>query len=279
MKVLPFKIPKPQKEALVFQEDRGKLYSQLHQHEEIQISYIYNGSGSIILGDTISNYKKGDIIIIGENIPHAFRSDHSNLDESLMLTLFFTQSSFGKNFFKIADLHNLGQIFQDASYGIKIISHRKEITEIFEELKVKNKIERIASLLIILNLIIQAEKQSLSSFVYTKKYTDDDGKRMRAVIEYAMDHFYEPISLEEIAEKASMSKNAFCRYFKKRTNKTFFQFLIEIRIENACKLLYNNKELPISIIAERCGFHNIANFNRKFKDLKGLTPTEYKYQF
>ena len=149
----------------------------------------------------------------------------------------------------------------------------------YPKMRAKNKIERIALFLKILNLILQAEKEQLSTFVYRKKYTDAEGKRMNDVFQFAMDHFHEVISLEEISEKANMSKNAFCRYFKKRTNKTFFQFLIEIRIENACKLLYIKQELSIAQISELCGFQNIANFNRKFKELKNMTPSQYKSQF
>jgi AraC-like DNA-binding protein len=93
-----------------------------------------------------------------------------------------------------------------------------------------------------------------------------------------MEKFYEPITLEEIADKAHMNKNSFCRYFKKRTNKTFFQFLIEIRIDNACKLINSNPDLAISLISEQCGFRTIANFNRKFKEIKGATPTVYRGQ-
>lgn len=280
MKVLPFKIPKPEKEALVYQEDRETvLYDQLHQHEEIQISYIVEGSGSLVVGDTINDYKKNDILVIGENIPHVFRSDTDFTSHSVMFTLFFTRNSFGKDFFNLPDMLSSANFFQDSEYGMKIISGQEEIIKVFIGLRNQAKIERIASLLIILNLIIKAKKQPLSSFVYRKKYTDDEGKRMRAVIEHAMENFDEPISLETIAEKANMSKNAFCRYFKKRTNKTFFQFLIEIRIENACKLLYNNKELPISEISELCGFQNIANFNRKFKERKGTTPSQYRAQY
>lgn len=280
MKVLPFKIPKPEKEALVYQEDHERVfYDQLHQHEEIQISYIVEGAGSLIVGDTINNFAAGDVLVIGENIPHVFRSDTSTTPESSMYTLFFTRNSFGKDFFTLTDLNNTATFFKDAAYGVKVLSNKKKIYKLFNKLKNQTRIERIASLLKIINIIIHSEKQPLSSFVYRKKYTDDEGKRMRAVFEHAMEHFDEAISLETVAEKANMSKNAFCRYFKKRTNKTFFQFLIEIRIENSCKLLYNNKELPISSISELCGFQNIANFNRKFKELKGITPSQYRSQF
>lgn len=280
MKVLPFKIPKPELDALVYQEDHEMVfYNQLHQHEEIQITYIVQGSGSLILGDSINYYKSNDIIIIGENIPHVFRSETSVTSKSIMYTLFFTRDSFGKDFFNISDLLELSSFFKDSIYGMKLLSHQNRIIKQFQKLKNKNRIERISSLLKILNLIIQADQEQLSSFVYRKKYTDAEGKRMNDVFQYAMDHFNEHISLKEISEKANMSKNAFCRYFKKRTNKTFFQFLIEIRIENACKLLYKEKELSVALISELCGFQNIANFNRKFKELKKMTPTDYRSQF
>lgn len=277
MKVLPFKIPKPEKEALVYQEDYETVfYDQLHQHEEIQISFVVDGSGSLIVGDTISSYERNDILVIGENVPHVFKSDMKVSRKSFMLSLFFTKTSFGKDFFSIPDLKNLDKLFEESQYGIKVLSNKMIFHNLFRKLKFENKIQRISSLLRILDLLKTSERKALSSFVYQKKYSDDDGKRMRAVIEYAMENFDEPISLEVVAEKANMSKNAFCRYFKKRTNKTFFQFLIEIRIENACKLLYNNQEISISSISNLCGFQNITNFNRKFKELKGITPSHYK---
>ena len=280
MNVLPFKIPKPEKDALVYQEDHEIIfYGQLHQHEEIQISLIVAGSGSLIVGDSIRDYNINDILIIGENVPHVFRSDINNSSESVMYTLFFTKTSFGKDFFDLYDLSELEQFFNNSKYGIRILSKKRGIIKKFKKLKLLNRIERIATLLKILSIILQSKKEPLSSFVYKKRYTEFDGKRMNEVFQYAMIHFQESISLDEISEKANMSKNAFCRYFKKRTNKTFFQFLIEIRIEHACKLLYKNQELSISVISELCGFQNIANFNRKFKELKKMTPSNYRSQF
>ena len=99
---------------------------------------------------------------------------------------------------------------------------------------------------------------------------------MSAVFEYAIEYYHQNITLEEVAEKANMSKNAFCRYFKKRTNKTFFQFLIEIRIERAGKLLSKSQELSVLEVSELCGFNNISNFNRKFKEIKGMSPLVYR---
>ncbi|MBO0321506.1 helix-turn-helix domain-containing protein [Muricauda sp. CAU 1633] len=277
MKILPFKIPKPEQEALVYQEDSGLLfYDKLHQHEEIQISYIVSGEGSIVVGDTISDFKANDILVIGENVPHVFRSDSKASSKSVMYTLFFTKESFGKEFFSLSDMTRLHNFFEESGYGMKILSENQRLSLLFENLKNQSRIQRIATLLNILDVMISSEKQPLSTFVYRKKYTEDEGNRMNNVIDYALSNFHEPFSLEMVAEKASMSKNAFCRYFKKRTNKTFFQFLIEIRIEHACRLLFKDNDLPISEVSEQCGFLNIANFNRKFKELKGVTPTQYR---
>lgn len=279
LKVLPFKIPKPKNEALIYQEDRERIfYGQLHQHQEIQISLIVKGSGSFIVADTINEYKENDILVIGEYVPHVFKSDSNKSDESIMCSLFFKKDSFGKQFFEVTDMAETKQFFKGSEYGLKVLSKKRKIAKQFNKLPHQNKIERVATLLKIISLISNAKTAPLSSFVYKKRYTDDEGKRMNDVFEYAMEKFYEPITLEEIADKAHMNKNSFCRYFKKRTNKTFFQFLIEIRIENACKLINSNPDLSISLIAEQCGFGTIANFNRKFKEIKGVTPTNYRRQ-
>lgn len=280
MKVLPFKIPKPEDGALIYQiDDERVFYDQLHQHAEIQISYIEKGFGSLIVGDSINDYKEGDILVIGGYIPHAFKTDISNSTKSLMHSLFFDINSFGKDFFRISDLSNTKDFFKKSELGMQVVTNTEIIIDEFDKLKNQNKIEQIATLLIIISYITQSETLPLSSFVYRKSFSDDEGKRMNDVFKYAMDRYHESISLDDIANVANMSKNAFCRYFKKRTNKTFFEFLIEIRIEHACKLILNKPELAISMISNQCGFNNIANFNRKFKALKGCSPTQFKSQF
>nr|WP_305069557.1 AraC family transcriptional regulator [Flavobacterium covae] len=102
---------------------------------------------------------------------------------------------------------------------------------------------------------------------------------MQVVYEFVMNNFDKKISLEEIANIANMTKNAFCRYFKVRTNKTFFQFLIELRIEKASRILTSNHEISVVEIAELTGFNNISNFNRKFKEIKKTSPMNYRKRF
>ena len=277
MKVLPFKIPKPENYALIYQEDTGSLfYDKLHQHEEIQLSYIVAGEGTLIVGDTINDYKKGDILVLGSNLPHVFKSDINSSISSIMLTLFFTESSFGEGFFELHELNELTSFFKRTKHGFKITSHKKKISKLFFDLKNASRFERFMILLHLLKIGSTSNYKSLSSFIYHKKYTDIEGKRMSDVFGYTMSNYTNDISLDNVADVASMTKNAFCKYFKKRTNKTYFSFLNELRIEHACKLLTDESDYMISEISELSGFNNISNFNRQFKAVKQMSPRRYK---
>lgn len=277
MKVLPFKIPKPEDDALIFQEDRELIfYNKLHQHEEIQISLIVKGEGTLIVGDTINYYEQGDILVIGGHLPHVFKSDLNATSNSHMLSLFFTRTSFGTTFFELEELQEISLFFNRAKNGFRITSSKETILALFFELKEASKFDRFILLLKLLKLISSSNYKSLSSFIYEKKYSDIEGKRIGDVFEYTMTNYQKDISLDAISEIATMTKNAFCKYFKKRTNKTYFQFLNELRIEYACKLLLANNEFSIAEIAFKSGFNNISNFNRQFKSIKDIRPSEYK---
>jgi len=276
MKVLPFKIPKPDYDALVYQEDQGLVfYDKLHQHEEIQLSFIVEGEGSILVGDTINYYKQGDIFIIGSDLPHVFKSE-TMTSSSQMLSLFFTKTSFGEHFFELEELQDLNLFFKRTRHGFKLTTSKKVISKLFLELRKASKFDQFIILLKILKIASTSNYKSLSSFINDKKYNDNEGKRMRDVFEYTITNYDNDISLEDISEVANMTKNAFCKYFKKRTNKTYFQFLNELRIENACKLIQTEKDLSVSEIAYKSGFKNISNFNRQFKSLKNLSPTAFR---
>ena len=276
MKVLPFKIPKSKDVALIYQEDIGEiLYDKLHQHEEIQLCAIIEGEGSLVIGDSINEYKSGDILIIGSNLPHVFKSDTSNCKFSFMKTLFFTKTSFGESFFELGDFAEIRKLFKISESGGIVSSNQDKLLELFSSLKSATNLERFIIFLNIINTLLNSEIKPLSKFIYQKKYSDNEGKRMSNIMEFTMNNFNKEIDLETIAGISNMTPNAFCRYFKQRTNKTYFQFLIEVRIENACRLLKNHDAL-IAEVSEKSGFKNISNFNRKFKDNKGITPSKFR---
>lgn len=276
MKVLPFKIPKPENESLIVQEDRSAMfYDKLHQHQEIQISYIKKGEGSFIIGDHVGEFKEGDIFIIGENLPHVFNNDTS--DEKVhMISLFFTKTSFGEHFFKLREFKTITSLFQASVLGIKIDGPSLELSSLLETMRFQSKLNRFISFLQVLQIITREKLSTLSSDFHQKVYGEEEGKRMRDIFEFSLNNFDQNISLGQVSEIANMTPNAFCRYFKQRTNKTYVNFLLDIRIGHACKLLVKKTDLNIAEISDQSGFNNLTNFNRKFKSIKGITPSEYR---
>ncbi|CAL2095197.1 AraC family transcriptional regulator [Tenacibaculum sp. 190524A02b] len=279
MKVLPFKIPKAKNIGLIYQEDKGAFfYDKLHQHEEIQICYIVKGEGALVVGDSVNEYVSGDVLVIGGNQPHVFKSDITNIKNSFMISLFFTRESFGDVFFQLDDFKELGIFFDNAKTSFKVLNNKQKLMNYFKKISKGDDFDRFIIFMKILRVMINSDIERLSTFLYTKKYTDNEGKRMGNVMDYTLTNYDKKIDLEEVADVANMTPNAFCRYFKQRTNKTYFTFLNEIRVEKACKLL-QNREFLITEISEKSGFKNISNFNRKFKEIKGVTPSEYRLAY
>ena len=279
MIVLPFKIPKTKNLGLIYQEDRGSFfYDKLHQHEEIQLCYILKGEGTLIVGDSVNEYKKDDILVLAGNQPHVFKSDNLIIKESCMISLFFTKKSFGNQFFELDDFKEISIFFSMVKISFSVVSNQKKIKKLFVKIKKSRDIVKFTVFIKILTIIVKSETISLSSFLDEKRYSDNEGKRMRDVMDYALSNFTNKIELDDIAGVANMTSNAFCRYFKQRTNKTFFTFLNELRIETACKFL-KNSEYSIIEVSEKSGFKNISNFNRKFKELKGRTPSNYRLNY
>lgn len=277
MKVLPFQIPKPEKSALIYQVDQAyQFYQHLHQHEEIQISILLEGEGELIVGDTVNYFKPNDIFIIGSNIPHLFRNNPIEGKEAHMLTMFFTKESFGASFFDLPEMQSLQPLLRKMESGLRILEHLPEMKSLFLRLADQPHFERFMTFLEIMKMASISKSEPLSSFIYQKVYSDDEGERMSKVMNHAITHFREPITLKEISDLANMTPNAFCRYFKKRTRKTFFQFLLEIRLEAAARLLKNETDMSIIAVSEASGFNNLSNFNRKFKEYKKVTPSAFR---
>ncbi|MCW5515506.1 AraC family transcriptional regulator [Muriicola sp. Z0-33] len=275
MKVQPFKIPKPVHERLVVQTDYSEqFYDKLHQHEEIQISYIVAGTGKLVVADSVHPFKSGDLFVIGQKCPHVYRSA-ADVAEAHMISIFFTKTSFGEYFFDIPEMEQVQEFFMRSDAGFKLISNTEVACKLIRQIATTDKFSKFLIFLELLRLLSKSEQQVLTGFVYPKKLSVNEGSRMQTVFDFVMNNFQQEITLNTVAAMAFMTPGAFCRFFKLRTNKTFFQFVIELRIEHACLLLGDSSSLSISEIATLSGFSSISNFNRKFKDIKGVTPTAY----
>ena len=277
MRVLPFKIPKPLNQNLIVQVDQSQMfYNQLHQHAELQLSLILKGQGKLVVGDSIHQFTMGDFFVIGANCPHLFQSEQMDGNVK-MISLFFTRESFGSDFFDLADIEEIHSFFNIAKDGFQLMSNTKVVRDIMLKFPDSDKLTCFINLLNLLKILCEVDKKVLTNFVYSKKISSSEGQRMQVIFDFVINNFQNKIALETVAELAFMTPNAFCRFFKNRTNKTFFQFLIELRIEHACQLLVDTN-LSIAAISEQSGFNSISNFNRKFKSLKGLSPSQYMNQ-
>lgn len=278
MKVYPFKIPKKPKENIILQIDKAlRFYDKLHQHEEIQLSYVLAGKGKLVVGNSISTFKSGDFIAIGSNVPHLFLSPLDS-GESHMVSIFFTKNSFGDTFFENQEMQYILPIWQHLPFGFKVGEKTSVIKNLFSELKNENKFQLFIKLLELLEHLTQVPKTPMIESPYTFKINGYQGERLQVIFDYVMQNFKTEIQLKHIAEKIHMSKNAFCRFFKQRTNKTFFQFLAEIRIQHACELLREQPEASILDISSQCGYNTLSNFNRQFKVIKQMNPSDYRNQ-
>ncbi len=279
MKVVPFKIQRNFGELMMIQRDQLKhIYDTLHQHPELQITYIRESSGTAVIGGHIGEFHAGDIFVIGSNIPHVFRNEdvyyYEETDVKAEVIYLFLDDKLPGN--ELLDFRELHDFFYAARQGIKFRGRlREKIGVKMEALLNKGPMERMIMVLDILREIIQSDDiVFLNNEIIRQRIDENDGKRLNDVIQYTFKNYPNKITLEEVAEVANMVPSAFCRFFKQRTRKTYFDFLNEIRVRHACKLLLT-KDRTIVDICYQSGFNNLSYFNRKFKDITGYSPLNY----
>lgn len=281
MKALPFKIPKTEKDSFHIQIDEERyFYDTLHQHPEIQVTFIENSSGNLIYGDYLGAFGPGDVFVIGPNVPHVFRNDNSFYEEEATknakaYTLFFDEATFGKQFFELPESGKLSQFIGMAERGMKLKSEdAKSLIPLIKQLYQISGLDRMILLLQILNYLSQCDFEFLTNQLNVKSLSDDQGKRLDDIFRFTLQEYHRAIKLEEVASIANLSPSAFCRYFKQHTRKTYIDFLNEFRISQACKLLVD-RDKSVTEICYEVGFNNLSNFNRKFKAVMTVTPRNY----
>ena len=277
MKVYPFKIPKLPNENILLQVDVSeRFYDRLHQHEEVQLSYVHQGSGTLIVGNGVTTFKSGDFVAIDSNVPHVFLSQE-NSEPSRMSSLFFSKNAFGENFFDNQEMLVLESLWTELSFGLKLSHDNGLLKNLFSELNNDNKFGLFINLLLLLEHLKNSKKtRIMNADRVMTKISLDHGERLQKVFDFVMRHYSTDVQLEQVAEIVPMTKNAFCRFFKQRTNKTFFQFLTEIRMQHARHLLIERQELPIATVAILSGYPTISNFNRQFKESNKVTPKVFR---
>ncbi len=247
-----------------------------HFHPEVELVYVKGGSGSRHVGNHLSLYQDGDLILVGSMLPHSGFTDRLTGNESETI-IHFNMEFLGSQFFDIIEMADIRNLLQRAKVGISFYGDAKNsIGARIEKLATLFNYGKLIELLCILqDLAWTDEYMLLNADGYVFDATDVNQERINTIYDFVKKEFKRQIPLSEIASLSNMTVPAFCRYFKKISNKTFTQFVNEFRIVYACKLLV---EQPISItdICYEAGFNNFSHFNRQFKEATGQSPSAYR---
>lgn len=279
-------VPKPEQTSFLFRDMVVPyFYNPYHFHPEYELTYIIEGRGTRYIGDHIDHFSQGDLVLVGSNLPHMWKNDKIYYDpeaghRSRAIVIQFDENFAGPALWQLPEMESISALFADARQGLKIKGKTKQVLigQMLQMLHRSNA-QRIADLILILCTLAESgHYELLSSLQFASSYAGSDGDRLNKVYAHVVNHFTQKITLEEVAQIAHMSPTAFCRYFKSRAHKTFSGFLVETRINYACKLLVND-ELSITQVAFEAGFSTGSYFNRQFCRLKGMSPLQYRKEF
>lgn len=253
-----------------------------HFHPHYQLFTVIRGTGTRFIGDDIRHFEEGDTVFLGPNMPHLWRSDRNYFEKESQLqtegiVVYFKEDFLGNDFFEKPEMFDIKSFLKNSERGLDITGKLgTEMVIDLNELLGLTGFEGISKLLNILHkLSVTNDYQYISSSNYTNTHKISETERMRIVHEYVLKHFKENINLSTVASLSNMTEAAFCRYFKSRTNKTFSDFVKEIRIGNACKILQDENK-SISQTCYESGYNTVSNFNNQFKSLKGVSPLQYQ---
>jgi AraC-like DNA-binding protein len=256
-----------------------------HYHTEVELIHFKEGEGTQFIGDSIKQFKAGDVVLVGSNLPHYWRFDDSYFEEEAkekadVRVAHFCENFWGSQFLQLPENVHIKGLLDKAKRGLQITGKtRQKVAELLEALLQTDNNYRIILLMEALNLIAECKQlETLSSIGFKYDLVENEKDRINAIYEYSIKNFKRTIQLEEIANVANISPNSFCRYFKSRTRKTYSQFLIEIRVGHACKLLIENN-LSIKQLCYESGFNNFTSFHKYFKLITSKSPLTYQKEF
>ena len=263
-----------------FYDYRGFTYP-WHFHSEYELMFVEQGYGKCLVGDSIIDYRAGDLIFFGSGLPHCMQNcPEAEENEAyhvcgvnIQLEKDFMQYSFS-HYTQFASIRSL---LEKAHRGIRFpLAGRSEIADCLKRIPVAHGVEQMIEILRLLQALSAFPRKL---FAASPNYLPDPSvfgdKKIEKIIAYLNKRYTQPVSLSEIASYTAMNEAAFCRYFKQETGKTFKQYILDMRIGYACKLLAAGR-MNVSQISLECGFESTAHFNRIFKRITGMTPTSYR---
>jgi AraC-like DNA-binding protein len=278
------KIIPPLENSIVIKGDDIAWNNPWHYHPEVELLYCIKGKGTNFIGNSIRKIEEGEILLLGKNLPHTRQRDRGYYEANIgeqpeSIVIQFREDFLGDGFFMLKEFVHVRALLQLAKVGLKFVGNTQLIiAQKLENLKKLNPTAAVLELLAILDTLARSEEYiQLNALNYESDVHEKASQKINKVYHYTIEHFREPISLEQVASLTSHSPAAFCRYFKTRTRKSYFQYLTEIRIAYACELLMEG-DLDVTRVCYASGFNNLSNFHKQFKKVMRITPSEYRYQ-
>lgn len=270
----------PEDSFLVFDRMKDDFDFPLHFHPEFELNFILNGKGvRRIVGDNMEEIAEIELVLVGPNLQHCWELYNCKEENIHEVTIQFHNDLFDEKLLQRKIMKPIKDMFERSAHGI--LFSRK----IAEELKPRilrlskiHDIDYFLELVSILHDLANSRNQHLLSSYVSQNKNFENSDKIKTVYEFVQDNYDKKISLAEISEKVNMSQVSFNRFIKKRTGKTFIEYVNDTRIGYAARWLLE-KDLSIAEVAFKCGFNNIANFNRIFKKNKNCTPSQYREEF
>ncbi len=249
-----------------------------HIHPEYEIVYVRNGKGELRIDATTTLYEDGVLLFLGPNIPHA---DFGNKDfkDNYEVVIQFNKNFVEEKLTVFPEFRKLKKLIQTSHSVLVFNSTIKDgLTSLFEEFETDSNTKKLINLIAILERLSNTNqyKTMLSDKNITSRKTADVN-RLEMIFQFVNEHYKEKIDVEKLAKHIGLTKNSFCRFFKKMTQKTFVQFVNEFRIGKAVEIFSEN-QISISEVMYMCGFNDPSYFTKQFKKYQQKTPSEYLLQ-
>ena len=274
------KVPrKPDDSFSVRQDLSNQVNNRWHYHPELELIHFHRGGGTQFVGDNIKRFDAGDIVLVGSNLPHFWRYDRPDpvADTPYSTVVHFRNDLWGSAFLTLPETRPLKSLLERAGRGILL--RDRALGDRIGELRRSEGLDRLLALLGVLrDIAARPGAHLLSSMGFRPAFSEGESERINAIYDFTLQHFADNIYLEDVSRVAQLVPNSFCRYFKAKTGKTYSQFVTEIRVGQACKLLLEGKE-GIKQVCYASGFNNFTSFNAAFKRITGKTPQGYQKTF
>ncbi|CAN5248145.1 AraC family transcriptional regulator [soil metagenome] len=275
----------PESSFLVRKDVGESMLNNWHYHPEVELLYIKKSSGTWLIGDHIGNFDNGDLVLIGANLPHCFRHEYTHINNKGIargetICIKFVPDILGNTFLQLPETKAIRKLISTCNTGLRVTGKtRNKLGMAIERMLTATPGMKLIFLLQVLEEIAaNKEYISLSSAGFMQSPGDTNKDKIKLVFDYTFNHYHEKVSLHQVAAILNMTTQSFCRYFKSKTNKTYIQFLMEVRIGFACRLLVED-EKNVSEVCYECGYNNLSHFNHQFKLTTKNTPLEYKRDY